>query len=110
MRHFRKAAVVAAALLLAALGGGFALDRLHPLNLARLQSHSVMVLAKDGQILRAFSASGGAWRFPIAAEEVDPKYLRFLIAYEDQRFYHHPGVDPFAVLRATGQAIAAGEI
>jgi len=75
-----------------------------------LNSHSVMVLAKDGQILRAFSAAGGAWRFPVKPEEVDPKFLRFLIAYEDQRFYQHPGVDPLAMVRAAGQAIAAGEI
>src|SRR6185369_6442511 len=69
-----------------------------------------MVLAADGQILRAFSAAGGAWRFPVKPSEVDAKYLRFLIAYEDQRFYYHPGVDPLAVVRATGQAIAAGQI
>jgi len=110
MRHWRKICSVLAALLIAALGGGFALDRIYPPDLARLQSHSVMVLAQDGQILRAFSASGGAWRFPVTAEEVDPTYLRFLIAYEDQRFYHHPGIDPFAMVRAASQAIAAGEI
>jgi penicillin-binding protein 1C len=110
MRPFRRIAFAAAALLIAALGGGLALDRLYPPNLARLQSHSVMVLAKDGQILRAFSASGGAWRFPVQPDQVDPKYLRFLIAYEDRRFYYHPGVDPLAVIRAAGQAIAAAEI
>src|SRR3954463_12294687 len=110
MRHLRKIAIVAATLLVAALAGGVAVDRLNPLDLARLQSHSVMVLAQDKQILRAFSAAGGAWRFPVTADEVDPTYLRFLITYEDQRFYYHPGVDPFAVLRAAGQAIAAGEI
>src|SRR3569832_2207365 len=110
MRRLRKTAFAVASLLIAVLGGGFALDRLAPPDLARLQSHSVMVLAQDGQILRAFSASGGAWRFPAKPAEVDPKFLRFLIAYEDQRFYYHPGVDPFALMRAAGQAIAAGEI
>jgi penicillin-binding protein 1C len=110
MRHWRKICVGFATLLIAALCGGLALDRVYPPDLARLNSHSVMVLARDGQILRAFSAAGGAWRFPVKPEEVDPKYLRFLIAYEDQRFYYHPGVDPFAVVRAAGQAVAAGEI
>jgi penicillin-binding protein 1C len=86
------------------------LDRLYPLDLARLQSHSVMVLASDGSILRGFTAAGGAWRFPATIAEVDPKYLKFLIAYEDRRFYRHPGVDPFAVARAVGQAIAAGHV
>jgi penicillin-binding protein 1C len=110
MRRIRRIGFAAAALLVAALGGGFVLDRIYPPDLARLQSHSVMVLAQDGQILRAFSAAGGAWRFPVKAEAVDPKYLRFLIAYEDQRFYYHPGIDPLAVLRAAGQAVAAGEV
>jgi penicillin-binding protein 1C len=110
MRHLRRIALAATALLIAALGGGIALDRIYPPDLARLSSHSVMVLAADGQILRAFSASRGAWRFPVTPDAVDEKYLRFLIAYEDQRFYVHPGVDPLAVLRAAGQAIAAGEI
>jgi penicillin-binding protein 1C len=45
----------------------------------------------------------------VRADEVDPKYLRFLIAYEDRRFYYHPGVDPLAAVRAVGQAVAAGE-
>jgi penicillin-binding protein 1C len=110
MRHLRKLAIVTGALLIATLCGGLVLDRLYPPDLARLKSHSVMVLADDGQILRAFSASGGAWRFPVKPEEVDPKFLRFLIAYEDQRFTYHPGVDPLAIVRAAGQAIAAGEI
>src|SRR3569623_131006 len=109
MRQLRRIAFAAAALLLAAIGG-LALDHSYPLDLARLQSHSVMGLAADGQILRAFSAAGGAWRFPVKPEEVDPKFRRFLIAYEDQRFYYHPGIDPLAVVRAAGQAVAAGEI
>jgi penicillin-binding protein 1C len=86
------------------------LDRLNPPDLRRLQSHSVMVLAGDGSILRAFTAAGGAWRFPAKTDEVDPKFLAFLIGYEDQRFYRHPGVDPLAVLRAVGQAMAAGHV
>jgi penicillin-binding protein 1C len=110
MTRFRGIALAALALLMAVLCGGVVLDRLYPLDLARLNSHSVMVLAKDGQILRAFSAAGGAWRFPVKPEEVDPKFLRFLVAYEDQRFFYHPGIDPLAVVRAAGQAIAAGEI
>ncbi|HVO00992.1 MAG TPA: penicillin-binding protein 1C [Candidatus Cybelea sp.] len=92
------------------LGAGAALDRLYPPDLARLQSHSVMVLAADGSILRAFAAAGGAWRFPAETADVDPKFLRYLIAYEDRRFHLHPGVDPLAVMRALGQAIAAGHV
>ncbi|HVM85739.1 MAG TPA: penicillin-binding protein 1C [Candidatus Binatia bacterium] len=110
MTRLRRIAAAIATLLVAVIGGGVGLDRIYPLDLGRLQSHSVMVLAADGSILRGFAASGGAWRFPATTTEVDPKFLKFLIAYEDQRFYRHPGVDPLAVLRATGQAIAAGHV
>src|SRR3982750_256940 len=110
MSLVRRIALAAAMLLITALCTGLGLDRLYSLGLARLQSHSVMVLARDGKILRAFAASGGAWRFPATTGEVDPKYLRFLIAYEDQRFYRHPGIDPLAAMRAAGQAVAAGGI
>ena len=105
-----RIAIACAGLLSLAATIGLVLDRLNPLDLGRLQSHSVMVLAGDGSILRAFTAAGGAWRFPAKTDEVDPKFLRFLIGYEDQRFYRHPGVDPLAVARAFGQAVAAGHV
>src|SRR3569833_1872404 len=106
----RRIAVACAGLLTLSAAVGIALDRLNPLDLGRQKSHSVMKLAADGSILRAFTAAGGAWRFPSKTDEVDPKFLKFLIGYEDQRFYRHPGVDPLAMLRAVGQAVAAGHV
>ena len=38
--------------------------------------------------------------------DVDPKYLKALIAYEDQRFWTHPGVDALALVRAGVEAIS----
>ncbi|MET1027938.1 MAG: penicillin-binding protein 1C [Dongiaceae bacterium] len=86
------------------------LDRLYPPNLSRLSQQSTLVEAEDGTVLRAFAAPDGAWRYPIDAAKIDGKFRRFLIAYEDQRFGHHPGVDPLAMLRAVGQAIKAGHV
>ena len=37
---------------------------------------------------------------PLAPEEVDPRYLAMLFAFEDRRFYSHYGVDPFGIARA----------
>lgn len=99
-------AAMAVLVAVAAIG----LDRAYPPNLMRLRSHSTMILAADGSILRAFAAAGGAWRFPADAETVDPKLISYLIAYEDRRFFWHPGVDPLAVLRAMGQAAVAGHV
>jgi penicillin-binding protein 1C len=110
MRQRRRIAYACLAIAVALGLAGAVLDRRNPLDMGRLQSHSVMVLAEDGSLLRGFAAAGGAWRFPETADAVDPKFLKFLIAYEDQRFYEHPGIDPLAILRALAQAAKAGHV
>lgn len=74
------------------------------------RSLSQTVLAEDGSILRNFADDNGVWRFPVTLDEVSPNYLEALITYEDQYFYHHPGVNFFALIRATWQWISTGEI
>jgi penicillin-binding protein 1C len=74
------------------------------------QSASTEVLDRDGKLLRAFTAPGGAWRLKVTAKQVDPQFVRMLLAYEDQRFYEHDGVDLLALARAGGQLIAHGRI
>ena len=71
---------------------------------------SVEVLAADGRLLRAFTVGDGRWRLATAPDQVDPGYLAMLIAYEDRRFYRHAGVDPWALARALGQAVANGRV
>jgi penicillin-binding protein 1C len=68
----------------------------------------VEVTARDGTLLRAFTVSGDRWRLEPGA--VDPDFLAMLVAYEDERFYSHVGVDGRALLRAAGQAVAQGRI
>jgi penicillin-binding protein 1C len=63
----------------------------------------MLVLARDGSIMRGFLSADGKWRLPVTAQSVDPVYRRMLIATEDQRFAEHTGVDPLAALRALGQ-------
>ena len=95
-----------AALLLAAAAAIY----LVPLP-ARLKSPgSRMVLFADRTPAYVFLSADDKWRIPVRLREVDPLLLRALIAWEDRRFYYHPGVDPLAVVRALGQNLAAGEI
>ncbi|MGO4853978.1 penicillin-binding protein 1C [Phaeovulum sp. W22_SRMD_FR3] len=68
----------------------------------------VEVVARDGSLLRAFQVSDGRWR--LDPGPVDPGFVALLLGYEDRRFYDHAGVDPWAVLRAGGQALRAGHI
>lgn len=50
-------------------------------------------------LLGARIASDGQWRFP-SSSEVPQKFTVCLTQYEDKRFWYHPGVDPFALMRA----------
>lgn len=69
---------------------------------------SVEVRASDGTLLRAFTVADGRWR--LSPGEVDPGYIRMLLAYEDKRFRGHGGVDPIALIRAGLQALSNGRV
>jgi len=71
---------------------------------------SITVQDRNGDLLRAYTVADGRWRLPATLDDVDPRYIALLIAYEDKRFYRHNGVDPRAVLRAIGQAVWNGEV
>jgi len=66
------------------------------------------VLARDGSLLRAFQVADGRWR--LAPGPVDDRFIATLLAYEDQRFYRHAGVDPLAFARAAVQAARNGRV
>ena len=55
-----------------------------------------------GQLLGATIAADGQWRFPYNADVPD-KFAKCIVAFEDKRFYYHPGVDILAILRAIRQ-------
>lgn len=71
---------------------------------------SAVALDRDGQLLRAWQVSDGRWRLPVRLAEVDPGYVRQLIAYEDGRFHDHPGVDLLAMSRAAAQGLWHGRL
>lgn len=68
------------------------------------------VVDKDGRLLRPFALADGRWRLSARVEDVDPRFLKMLLAYEDKRFYDHGGIDPLAMGRAALQALGAGEV
>jgi penicillin-binding protein 1C len=105
-RRFRQ--VAGGALLLAAAAA--LLDLLFPPDLSRLEDSSQLVLASDGSVLRGFTTESGVWRLPADPDAVAPVYMKMLLAWEDQRFRGHPGVDPLAAARAFGQLVRHGRI
>ncbi|WP_339355923.1 transglycosylase domain-containing protein, partial [Klebsiella pneumoniae] len=84
-------------------------DRLWPLPLHEVTPARVVV-AEDGTPLWRFADAQGVWRYPVTIADVSPRYLQALIQYEDRWFWRHPGVNPFAVLRAAWQDLTSGRV
>jgi penicillin-binding protein 1C len=98
------AALVAGALTL------IGLDQLFPPPIERGQVVSFVAEDREGRPLRAFPVEEGRWRLAADLERLDPDFIDALLIIEDQRFYDHAGVDPLAVIRASGQALRRGRI
>ena len=86
------------------------LDRVFPLEKSRIDDRSVIVTSARGTLLRAFASSDGRWRLPVKPRDVDARYIEMLLAWEDQRFREHAGVDPLAVLRSAYQLAANARV
>ncbi|ACV26485.1 penicillin-binding protein 1C [Kangiella koreensis] len=88
------------------------LDKLFPLPIDDFEQRNFaqLVVDSEGKPLRAFPDSQGVWRYPVTLDDVSPLYIEALVNYEDRYFYQHPGVNPFALMRAAAQAIYHGEI
>jgi hypothetical protein len=86
------------------------LDFAFPPPLPKQRDTSTLVVAADGTPLRAFADAEGVWRYPASIDSVSPLYLQALLTYEDRWFWRHPGINPLAILRASGQLLRGGRI
>lgn len=74
---------------------------------------SVVLEDRRGELLGARIAEDGQWRFP-TSDSLPLKYERCVVAFEDKRFWYHPGVDPISFARAlwlnlkNGQVVSGG--
>jgi penicillin-binding protein 1C len=71
---------------------------------------STEVIDRNNRLLRAYATSDGRWRLPVKLDDVDPRFIEMLLAYEDRRFRTHHGVDPLAMARAAWQWAGNGHI
>ena len=79
------AAISAVACLIVA--GAFAawVVSLGPLPLEQARKVSTTIVDRNGKLLRAYAMADGRWRLPVDARtDVDPGYLKLLLAYEDR--------------------------
>src|SRR5436190_15730119 len=67
-----------------------------------------IVVDRNGVLLRPFAISDGRWRLPVKLADVDPLFVKTLIAYEDRRFRGHRGIDVKALFRAGLQLVTHG--
>lgn len=62
--------------------------------------YSTIVTDNKGEVINAYLTSDQKWRMKTELEEISPLLRKTIVAKEDKHFYSHPGVNPFAVVRA----------
>ena len=67
---------------------------------------NIIILAADGTVM----AERGLRRGHIRLKHLPPYLVNAVLATEDRRFYHHFGVDPFGLARATIANVRAGTV
>ena len=70
----------------------------------------VEVVDREGRLLRAFPVRDGRWRLAATGGDVDPRFLKMLLAWEDKRFLEHGGIDGRALMRAAWQSLRHARI
>lgn len=85
-------------------------DRLAPPPINRARELSVIVKDHRGAPLRVFPVEDGRWRIKADLDGIDRDFLKALLAYEDERFLVHGGVDAPALMRAATSSLFAGRI
>ena len=102
--------VVCAATVAAVAGTSYWVVSLGPAPLGEGLAFSTLVVDRNGNLLRPYTTLEGRWRLPATRENVDPRFLAMLLAYEDRRFNAHHGVDPLALGRAISQLLCTGRV
>lgn len=77
--------------------------------LPEFKTYSKIIYSKDGTLLTAYLSEDDKWRLRTQLNEVSPDLIKAIIEKEDGWFYWHPGVNPFAVMRALYLNITSGE-
>ncbi|MFQ3597511.1 MAG: penicillin-binding protein 1C [Chloroherpetonaceae bacterium] len=74
------------------------------------KKHSLVVLDRNGRLLREVLSSEFASSRPVSLHEIPPMMIQATIAAEDKHFFTHIGIDFGALLRALWQNVTAMKI
>ena len=62
--------------------------------------YSTIITDNKGDVINSYLTKDQKWRMKTELDEISPLLQKTIIAKEDKHFYSHPGVNPFAVVRA----------
>jgi len=61
---------------------------------------------RNGNLLRLTLSADDKYRIYTPLDEISPHIKNAVVLYEDKHFYHHPGINPVSMLRASRQYIS----
>ncbi|MCE7068293.1 penicillin-binding protein 1C [Dyadobacter sp. CY326] len=70
--------------------------------------YATQITDHKGNVIHAFLSKDDKWRLYASVSEITPLLRKTLIHKEDQYFYSHPGVNPFAIVRAGVRNVFTG--
>lgn len=110
--HFRwrKALGVALAFVVAGCGSLYLLMHCCAPDLSKFYERSYTLYDKAGNVIYSSMNQDDYHRILTTPADVDPLYIKMLIAAEDERFYQHGGVDILAIGRAFVSNISSGSV
>ena len=62
--------------------------------------YSTIVTDSKGEVIHAFLTKDQQWRMKTELNEISPLLRKAIIAKEDKYFYHHFGINPFALTKS----------
>jgi len=62
--------------------------------------YSTIITDDKGEVINAYLTKNQKWRMKTELNEISPLLRKTIIAKEDKFFYSHPGINPFAVVKA----------
>ncbi len=65
---------------------------------------------RHGELLQVIISDDDYFRISVDRDELSPLFIDTLLLQEDQYFYQHPGVNPFAILRAIVSNLSSGHV
>lgn len=83
----------------------FELPDINVLNTVQLQV-PLQIFTKEGKLIVEY---GEKRRIPIPYEQIPKQLINAVLATEDQRYFHHPGIDIPGLARATLKLIVTGK-